>query len=349
MTQIWGAIRWDWNYRGLGNDAAATTQELQTLESAYARSRAPLHFQSTGPNTGIMADTQATFDAEITAAVSAGLKYWAFLRYSVGAIIANVHGTYGLQYYQASSHNNLINWCSMISPQLFGSTGSYGAQIATIVSELQQSNYQKVLSNRPLLYIYWNTAEFATYWGSSLSNFAAMVTALRAACISAGMGTPYIVVCNGLDVSVLNAIGADAASNYNPVFTYPLQAPFATYDTAVRAYWAAMAALGKPIIPIASVGWDTRARALRPPTWEPNIYPYFGLNNYVTPPTSAEITTHLAAGVAYINANPSICPAATGLIYAWNECAECGTPLIPTLGDPTGTRCTAAGAALIGA
>lgn len=349
MTQIWGAIRWDWSYRGLGNDTVGLLPELQTLESSTSRSKAPLHFQSTGPQTGVFIDTQATFDAEITAAVSAGLKYWAFLRYSVGAIVENISGTYGLQYYQASSKNNLINWCSMIDPKGFGSTGNYAAQVATIVSEFQQSNYQKVIGNRPLLYVYWDSAALSSNWGGSLVNFATMITALRAAAVAAGLGTPYIVVCNGLDVSVLNAIGADAASNYNPVVTYPLQAPFATYDTAVRAYWAGMAALGKPIIPIASVGWDVRARVLRPPPWEPNIYPYFGLNKYATPPTSAEITTHLAAGVAYINANPSICPASVGLIYAWNECAECGTPLIPTLGDPTGTRCTAAGAALIGA
>lgn len=349
MAQIWGAIRWDWSYRGLSNDASGASQELQSLMTSWARNRAPLHFQSTGPQSGIFADTQATFDAEIDAAVRAGLKYWTFLRYGVGAITLSKVGTYGLEYYQASSKKNLINWCSMITPKCCGVTGDYAAQVATIVSEFQQSTYQKVLDNRPLFYIYWVSSEFTSAWGGSLSNLASMVTALRAATVAAGLGTPYIVVCNGLDVSVADGIGADAISHYYPAVSFPLQCPFATFDASVRAYWASMAALGKPIVPIASVGWDSRPRKLRPPSWGLSINPYFGLNDYVVPPTNAEITAELGAGVSFINENPTICPAGVGLIYAWNECAECGTPLMPTLGDPTGSRCAAAGAALIGA
>lgn len=349
MSTIWGAIRWDFTYRGLGNSASAalTLYEQALLENAPYRNQAPFWFQLTGPNSGIFADTQATFDQEINYAVSAGLKYWAFLRYSGGMGVQQLQGTYGLNYYQASSINNLINWCSILGVSGCGSTGNFTPAVTQIVAEFAQSNYQTVLSGRPLLYIYWTAASFTSNWGGVLSNFAAFVTALRAATIAAGMPTPYIVVMNGLDNTVLTGIGADANSAYDPPgATTPIEA-YPTFDTATQAYWASMAALASPMVPIASSGTYNCARVARPPTYELRN-PFIGMNSYVVPPTSAQLTAHLSAGVAFIGANPSKCPAGLGLIYSWSEFSECGTPLCPTIGDPTGSRCTAAGAALIG-
>lgn len=349
MTTIWGAERWDMQYRGIGNTSLpiGATEEIMSLETAQWRSRAPLWFQSTGANTGTWNDSQATFDVEITAAVTAGLKYWAFLRYELAGVYTYADGYYGLQYYQASAVKNLINWCSILGVNTCGATGAYSSQVSAIVAEFSQSNYQKVLTNRPLLYIIWSASALAANWGGSLSNFAAFVTALRAATVAAGMGTPYIVVQNGLDLTVKTGIGADAITAYNGPGAGALIEPWTTYEPTIEAYWASMAALGGDMIPIAMMGWDQRPRQIRPPNYQLKN-PYFNVNQYVVAPTAAQITAHLTAGVAFINANPTQCPAAAGLIYSWNEFSENGFPLCPTIGDPTGLRCAAAGMALIG-
>jgi hypothetical protein len=349
-TTIGGAIRWDYQYQGPGGAPLASNNvlELQALETADFRNRAPKHFASIGPNLGQWADSQSTFDAEIAAAVSAGLKYWAFFRQSLGTAVHDSHGIFGFTYYQASTKNNLINWCSIFDIAQLGSTGNYSTQVAAMVADFQTPNYQMVLANRPLVYLYWLSASLASNWGASLANFAAMITALRTACTSAGLGSPYVVVMNGLDVTVFNGIGADAISNYNAPASFTLATPWATYEPTVEAYWASLAALGKPIIPIAMTGWDQRPRFVRPIVKNASFQPYFKMNQYIVAPTNPQLTAHIAAAIAYISANPSACPAATLLIYAWNEHSENGNVLNPCVGDPTGTRCAAVGSALIG-
>lgn len=346
---IWGASRWDFQYRGLGNTTLQPFVQLeaQILGRANYRAHAPLQFLATSVNNGTWNDTQATMDAEITAALTAGLKYWAFDCYSLGNVTTIVGGTYGWQYYQASSIKNEINWTWNLPLSCCGTTGNYSSQITALVTQFQQTNFQKVLTNRPLLYILYYLTDLNAYWGGVLANFAAFITDLRTATVAAGLGTPYIMVQDATN-SIRSTIGADGIYVYATPGSTQLIEPWGTYEPTVEAYWAAMAALTVPMVPTAMMGWDQRSRVAQPPSYEPKN-PYFGLNNYAIAPTTSQITTHLTAGVAFLNANVGgVCPAGVGLIYAWNECSECGTPLIPSLGDPTGTRCTAAGAALIG-
>lgn len=347
---IGGAIRWDYQYQGPAGGGAVSTAllELQALETSAYRSRAPIHFGPLGPNTGQWDDTQATFDAEIVASTTAGLKYWAFFRQSCGSMVHDPNGCFGLTYYQASTKNNLINWCSIFDPLLLGSTGNFSAQVAAVVADFQTSNYQKILTNRPMIYIFWNPASIVSNWGGSNANFAAFITALRSATVSAGLGTPYVVVQNGLDVTVLNDIGADANNAYLLPPPFVLADPWASYEPTVEAYWASMAALGKPMVPTAMTGFDPRPRYVRPVFKASPSLPYVGLNQYVVAPTNSQLTAHLTAAIAFIAANPSACPSSTMLIYAWNEHSENGNVLNPCVGDPSGTRCAAAGAALIG-
>ena len=349
-TTIGGAIRWDYQYQGPGGGGGTSTalKELYTLETAQFRGRAPVHFSPTGNNTGLWGDNQSTFDAEIAAAVSAGLKYWAFFRQSVGSSVHDPNGCFGLNYYQASTKKNLVNWCSIFGIGLLGSTGNYSTQVASIVTECLQTNYQKCFSNRPVIYLYWSASDLTNYWGGSVSNFTPFVAALRTACVAAGLGTPYLIVMNGLDISVMNTIGADAIGGYNAPWPWGLSVPWSTYEPQVEADWAAKAALGVPIVPTAMTGLDQRPRLIRPVFTSGATPPYFGLNQYAVAPTASQITSHLSAAVSYIAANPAACPSSLLLIYAWNEHSENGNVLNPTLDDPNGTRCAAAGAALIG-
>ena len=117
--------------------------------------------------------------------------------------------------------------------------------------------------------------------------------------------------------------------------------PYRDLDRQTRAYWRTLAAAGVPIVPIAMVGWDTRARRAHPVPWErsestapPNLRQYYVL------PEPAELGAHLQAAVDYIGRNARACPSQLLLIYSWDECDE-GGGLIPTVEDPSGSYLSA--------
>jgi hypothetical protein len=287
--------------------------------------------------------SQSIIDAEIAAAKNAGLKYWAFLMY--GQSGSDLRQTPEMMAawntYQTSAIKAQVPWCAMIPLYLLGSTGSYTTQVSQIVGWMQQAYYLKVLSGRPVLYIYWTQSDLTTFWGGSLSNVAAAITALRSAVTAAGLSTPYVVVMNGAETTVYAGIGADAISSYTATGETALAAPYATLDSVTQAYWTTLASKGVPIVPPIMAGFDRRPRVARPVGWEvASQRPYFGLNRYFAQPTTSELAAHVQAGVNYIVSNPTACPSLLGLIYAWNECDEGGW-LLPTIGDPTGGRLSA--------
>lgn len=337
---IFGAIRWDAWYTS--NGPAANT--AGALGQPKWQSRAPAHAIASARAT-TFAPTQTTFDAEITAAKNAGLKYWAYLMYGVNNGDANRSPEMmaGFNLHQSSSIKSQMKWCMMQQVGLFGAAGNYTTQVSGMVTYMQQSNYQRVLTNRPLLYLYWVSSDFATYWTSSYTNFKAALDALRTSAQAAGLGNPYVVVLADASVvgPIATNIGADAVSSYVVPDPKLVAGTFASLDTAAQSYWSSLAATGKPIVPICMAGFDRRPRIERPVPWEASTQrPGFGANVCVTPPTNAEMVTHLQAAANYVSANPSICPSTAALIYAWNEHDEGGW-LAPTLGDPSGSRLAA--------
>ncbi len=335
---IAGAIRWDAWYSNTGSALVGQ----QGLGPSIYQSRAPINCSAISNIQITCPANQATMDAEITAAVSGGLKFWAFDQYASSSSL-----TPAWNLYQSSSIKNNINWCWITGLSNMIASGSYTATNATYVTQFQQSNYQHVTIasvSRPVLFILWSDADVTGSFGGNIANVTAMITNLRSQAIAAGQGTPYIVIMRGVPataVTDMTTVGADAISAYNPLTTVTLNGTYASLDTQTQTFWATMAAAGAPIVPDAINGFAAMPLIAHPNNFGGTLpKPYFGINNVYAISTNAQLVTHLQAAVSYINANPSIVPSKLLIIYAWTECEEGGC-LTPTIGDPTGSKLAA--------
>ena len=335
---IVGGIRWSgWYPSGAGETTGIPARVGQICGDGDLQPFTPLHWQSVNSYTARpMPCTQAIIDNEISVAVANGLGFWTFLRYG------NVAGDADLapemnddwNWYLTSSLRNSMPWATMTQVGLLGSTGNFSTQVAQYVSWFQQSCYFKVLGNRPLFTIYWLDADFQTYWGGSYANVAAMITALRAACSTAGIGNPYVVVLPASNTTIYSGIGADAIGFYNPPVTLTPSMTYAAYDTAVRAVWAQQVATGVPNVLTLSSGWVNQARLRRADGFE-LVYPRMGQLGTVVRPAAAELKAHVSAGSAFAAANPTAFPANIGLIYSVTEWYE-GNGIGSTHANPSG-------------
>jgi hypothetical protein len=323
---IAGAIRWDAWY----NVSSPSGYAQRSLGPMAWENRAPW-FCTAHPTDNLIdanGDRQLIMDLEIGYAAAAGLKFWAFDQYDPAS--ANAPLLTAWKFYQQSTLNAQINWCWIaLADSLFGSTGNYSAQVAQYVSWFQQSNYQKVLVGRPLLFLFFTT--FPSF-GNDATNFAAAISALRGACTSAGLASPYIVVMGppASASTAMQAIGADAISHY--LGGIPLGVAGATYASLINTsvtYWGQYLATGNQVIPTVQMGWDKRPRIQNPVPWDPSPS-----SDYVMPGTIAERVSLLQSAVNFVNANPAACASKAVIIYAWDECDEGGGALIPTIGDP---------------
>lgn len=328
---IAGAVRWDAWYSSTDPSSVSAQNSLSPKQWQF---RAPWFSQVQNDYIVRAAGTQANMDTEIQCAANAGLRYWAFDQYSQDNALLTAWNLY-----QSSTINSQINWCWMAFNDrgYFGSTGNFSTQVTQWVNWFLQPNYQKVLTNRPLVYFDFTSSPAA--FGSSDTNFNAMLSALRSACASAGLGNPYIVVCGSYPASntFKEAIGADAISAYAAVVTTPAQpSSYAQLIAGTEGFWAQMAGSGSAIVPCCLTGWDTRPRKQNPVPWGLGSYApaYSRLLNYFTAATPSQIAGHIQDAVNYVGANPTKCPSTAILIYSWTECDEGGGCMIPTLGDP---------------
>lgn len=323
-----GAIRWDAWYGAAGSNDFPIDETAWALSTPEFSGRAPAHSVIEGSTTVVYADSQATFDAEITAAKEAGLSYWAYLRYSASHLPSLNRGW---DYHQASSIKSDMNWAVMTQTYLLGSTGDYATEVAEHVAWFQQSNYQKVLTDRPLVYLFYDAGQLASSWGGDLANFKAALDALRVAAVGAGLGDPYIAVNS--TSAIKTSLGLDALFTYaaRPVVMH--RSPYADLSAGMRdVAWPAQAATGSKFIPLAMMGWDKRPRQQRldKGSRQAGDQPYVGLDQRHLTATPEEIVAHVEDAFDYVAANPSICDADTVLAYAWSEYDEGGW-LGPTL------------------
>ena len=337
-----GAIRWDaWYGGGAGSEATVNATVAQSLGPARWQFRAPWFAQPASAfANSINGNAQATMDAEIGYAASAGLKYWAYCWYGQQSPGSPMQNAWAL--HQSSSVKANMNWCMILQFSRIGPAATWNANIAAYVSYFQQANYQTVTiaaAVRPLLYVFVDDLNhLTTDWGGSWANVQTAFNALRTAATGAGLATPYIVIMNGSATnaaSYATQTSSDAISNYT-AGTVGVATPWPTFETTVEAFWASQGATGTPIVPICHSGWDTRTRKQTPPSFSGVQRPWFGANVYVVPPTGAQLTTHLQAAVSYVVANPTQCPSKAIIMYSWDECDEGGNAIIPTYGTGSG-------------
>ena len=339
---ILGVIRWDAWYSW---DQAAISGEAQKQFSvAGLQSRAPWFAQVASPYLLKCVGTQANVDTECQVAATAGIDYFAFMNYQSGSPLgyADANMSLAWNYYQASPNQNLIKWCWMTQEAQWRSANfgdntwrPFLANIAT--TQCKQSSYQKVMGNRPLVFIFNVPGTVNT------ANLAAAVGYFRSQCTGVGLDTPYMVMQTdgGGTAAQLaaraTACGLDAVANYGaPLlqeFVSPIPGSYDTVEAGMQANWAVQAAAGK-VIPTGCSGWDTRCR-IRAPEANSHRPPRVGDLLYWNNPTPARVAQHIQSLMSFVAANPSACEAQAALLYSWTECTEGSVrALIPTLGDP---------------
>ena len=340
-----GAVRFDAWY-----DPSNTIDQqcAATLTPVIYQNRLPPNATLTNGAASWPLALQATMDAEIAAALQAGLAFWAFDSFQPDDTLS-----LALQLYLSSSLRIRLSFCMLGQTSNWGDGGQDQPSLLRDISMMTQPGYMTVLDNRPL-YLVLDSSTAQTS-GLPAGGVPAAIAFVRQQVQAAGGGNPYVIWLSGAaladysNVTAAQFAGADASGAYAVPRLNGSEQPYAALTAAARTDWAARAATGFPMIPTAMSGWDQRPLIQTPQPFYP-ISSSLSLDNYYDTATSAEVGAHVVEMVSYLVNNVTACPAQVGLIYAWNELAEGGW-LMPTYSPngPDAERVAAIGAALAAA
>jgi len=238
----------------------------------------------------------------------------------------------------------LIDWCPIVNLSEIGSANRSSREIEAKCSRwaelMVDSTFFKVsieLKKRPLLFIYYRQEEMEKYHGE-IGALKSNLGMLRRMCSNLSVNDPYIVIFDPmLRKSLVNAIGADAVSNYISDFRKIEHGNFAQLNEQVVNYWVKMQKSGAQFIPISQMGWDTRPRKRGLAPWESDKPKSANeANYYYDIATPEEFAHQIKQAINFIKEYSSLCPSKTILAYSWNECDEGGC-MLPTIGDKGGS------------
>lgn len=315
-----GAIRWDGWHSGdsVGNAVA------KSLRPPAWRDRLPF-FARVLPDGAIelRGDTPEVMTAEIAAARTARLDYWAFLAYDEGDRMNR-----GLELYLENSHRADVNFC-LISETARWHKGNVAVLAERFAKLLAEPGYQRVAGGRPLFYfLHHQTEGIEQSWGGP-AGFKQAVDALRTAATQCGLPPPYVAVMT-YDVrgakTLLDAAGLDAISAY-AFQRGDDRARYGKLTGDLERFWEIQRSTKSPVIPLAMAGWDRRPRVENPVPWE-----HFGgtMGRYYERATAEQCAAHIGTAVQWVRSHPDACPAQAVIVYAWNEFDEGGW-ICPTL------------------
>ena len=340
-----GAVRFDAWY----DPANSIDQQCAAaLSSPAFQNRLPPNATVTNGVASWPMATQATIDAEIVAALQAGLSFWAFDSFQPGDTLS-----LALQFYLSSSLRSRLRFCMLGQTSNWGSGGQDQPSLLRDINMMTQPGYMTVLGNRPLYLVLDSSA--AQTAGLPAGGVAAAISFVRQQVQAAGGGNPYVVWLSGAaladysNIAAAQAVGADASGAYAVPRLNASEQPYASLAQAARADWAARGSSNFPMIPTAMSGWDQRPLVETPQPFYP-VPAGLTVDNYYDPPSEAQLGAHVVEMVDYLVSQAASCPAQVGLIYAWNELAEGGwvMPTFTTAGPDMG-RVAAIGAALAAA
>lgn len=274
--------------------------------------------------------TQAVLDAEITAAVRAGLDFWAFDAYQPDDGLSRA-----LSLYLSSALRSSLQFCMVGQSSAWGdptTSDGYSATFARDAAMMVEEGYVKIDNGRPLYFVL--DASATDLVNLPPGGVAAAITILRERVRGAGAGNPYVVWLSGAaladydNTEAAMAAGADAAGSYALPRLRGATLSYAALTQTTVADWASRIARGFPMIPTAMTGWDQRPLIESPQAFYPVSADLTSASYYMAA-DPAEIANHVASMAREIMSYPSGCPAGVGLVYAWNELAEGGW-LMPT-------------------
>jgi hypothetical protein len=310
-----GAIRWDaWT------GGEITQQVEKTLGPEKYHSRLPWFADVPGRDrVRIDGSAQAVMDREIDFAADAGLDYWAFLIYGQNHSMSKA-----LEQYLMSEKKQRVKFCVILHGTLSATPEQWPVERERLVRLMGAPTYQKVLSNRPLVYMFND--------GFVTSDKVGRLKELRDAAGQAGLN-PYMVYMGWnpkADFQAAKPAGFDAVSAY----AYASSGRFERYEQLAQAteqnYWQGALSAKTPLIPLVTTGWDKRPRIDNPVTWEKG-HGYHKETRWIDMPQPKEIAAHLKRGLQFVESHAELCPARTIIMYAWNEYDEGGW-LAPTRG-----------------
>ncbi|MBN1182569.1 MAG: T9SS type A sorting domain-containing protein [Bacteroidales bacterium] len=309
-----GAIRWDaW----IGQSDYIGAQVNVTLGPNHWHYRLPFYTTVIDSNTvDIDGTSQETVDKEIEYAAYGQIDYFAFLMYDNNSTLSN-----GLHKFLSSTKKDMINFCVILN---YIWSEPITTSVERILDYFQESNYQCVLGNRPLVFAY------------ELDGSPEMALELKDSCASRGWPEPYIVSLQYADHMPSNNV-YDAISRYWYGPNYgglEAGAPYSNLMNAAKLDWEIRKDNGAKQVLLVSTGGDGRPRIENPVSWidDPSAY-----ERYFETPTPQQITTHLGQAFNFIENNPSTCEVKLVLMYAWNENDEGGW-LVPTLENDIDTN-----------
>ncbi len=302
-----GAIRWDgW----VGDKGAWKIGPIveRTLGPEKFHYRAPF-FSIVKSSDFILIDgtTQEIMDKEIIYAKNAGIDYWAYCWYPDGSGLETAR-----KLHQSSKYANDVKWCVILGASAKDSSGKL------LVNDFARQNYQKVLSGRPLVYLY----------NSDLTRVA--LDKLREMCLADKLKSPYVVVMDWNAQSAIDycdKIGADAISSYAALGKDNL--PFAEIiPEQSKKNWAAYAEK-KEIVPWVCTGWNPKPRMESVNPWSQ----YYSDSTNCQDAKPEDLKDFLLSAIEWTNKNKNKAVAKTVIIYAWNEHDEGFGAICPTLGS----------------
>lgn len=315
-----GAIRWD----GWQVDSGVGRAVSKSLTPPEWRYRLPFFAKVREDGSPEMrGDTAEVMTAEIAAAKTAHLDYWAFLAYQESDAISR-----SLQLYLANPKRADVNFC-MMSETARWQRSNVAALADRFAKLMAEPGYQRVAGGRPLFYfLHHNTEPVMQSWGGA-EGFREAVDQLKAAAAARGLPAPYLAVMT-YDVKGAKAFadgaGLDAISAY--VFQRgDDHAPYAKLTGDLEKFWEIQRSTKAAFIPLAMAGWDRRPRVQNPVYWE-----RFGgtMDQFYETATPEQLAAHIHTAVKWTQDHAAECPAQAVIIYAWNEFDEGGW-LCPTL------------------
>jgi hypothetical protein len=319
-----GAIRWDGWFAG-------SPWAANLVPAEYHR-RLPFYTEWKDSSPVVNADRQEVMDMEIAYARKAGLDYWAFVYYDANSWPDADKYNYGWKRYLASEHRCEINFCLILQGGHLGSADDWQNTVKRLIGFLSEPTYQKVLGDRPLVYMFY-VQEFERIFGPGEKSKDA-INVMRERAIRSGLGQPYLVaqVFDAAEgASYVERLGFDAIGAYSkhnaPGYTEQREYPYNALAKINRDFWNECKDLNKEVVPLVNAGWDVR------PRWHDTelMRQYKGQQRpYFTQPRPLEFAEHLQSAINWVAANKTAARSEAILIYSWNETDEGGW-LVPTV------------------
>jgi hypothetical protein len=289
----------------------------------------------------IREDSQEVIDQEIGYASAAGLKFFNFAFCVRPDGNPNPNG-YGLDLYLRSTHINEINYALRLGVGgcLDTADNWESRTIPALVGHFQRPTYQKVLSDRPLLFI-WAAPQYGDwveFFGGGAPDAGAQhysagkqaLDQLRQATRAQGLGDPYVVALVFQPERyrhLISDVGYDAMGSYSSgVLAEPPSGTSSPMPYCELAQGNVEFARGTSDylkihwVPNINSGADSRPISY-PRTCNDGLSPPLAWYEQATP---SQVAMNLRKMLAWMTADQADAPAQAALIYAWNEFTEGG-------------------------